>query len=193
MDDDEQIEVVQEPVDEWTAPVLSDDRSMLEVFYSNQQKNAFPFQMYALLSRYRQAVAMGDSAKYIVTERCMQSDFNIFGRSMWDTGKFDETEWHTYQTWFEELTKHPMVKSLNAVVYLRTSPDICMQRINHRMRHGESDKMKGAYVKHMHEVHERWIMNRLDGVRVLVLDGDLDGDDAVERHVQAILTFLSTV
>jgi deoxyadenosine/deoxycytidine kinase len=71
------------------------------------------------------------------------------------------------------------------------SPDVSIRRIATRGRPGE-DAIDGAYIEMLHAAHEAWIARlQRDGVRILTLDGNKDGDDAVQEHVDAITSFIA--
>ncbi len=53
-------------------------------------------------------------------------------------------------------------------MYLKCSPEICLQRIRTRNRKGEED-ISLEYIETVHERHEEWI-NRQKGVKILIVD-----------------------
>ena len=93
--------VLQEPVDEWSRPVIGGD-GMLQLFYADPARRAFAFQMFVLLSRARQAALVEEHSGggAVLTERCTASDFELFGRPMYEAGAMDDAEWATYRGWY---------------------------------------------------------------------------------------------
>jgi deoxyadenosine/deoxycytidine kinase len=80
----------------------------------------------------------------------------------------------------------------DGVVYIRASPSTCHSRIATRGRH-EEQNLTHAALEVIHDKHEAYIQQLKDaGVRVLVIDGDLD-KKFESSHVEAIQTFMSWV
>jgi deoxyadenosine/deoxycytidine kinase len=180
-----EVRVLQEPVDEWSVPVTSDGKGMLQLFYADRAKNGFAFQMFVLMSRVKQSRKVQFGC--VVTERCVASDYELFGKPIREAGLMDDAQWAAYSGWSELVggTQAP-----DAVAYLRVSPEKSLERVGHRRRDGE-DAIAFADLVALHEAHEAWIARLKEGgVPVLELDGDADGDAAVQAHVAAIAAFL---
>ncbi len=72
---------LKEPVDDWETIKDKDGHTMLQKFYSNQEKYSFPFQMMAYISRL---VLLRNAAKEnpratIVTERSLYVSLHVLG------------------------------------------------------------------------------------------------------------------
>jgi deoxyadenosine/deoxycytidine kinase len=188
--------VFQEPIHEWVQPVLSDGRSMLKAFYDDPAKNGFAFQMYVLASRVSQMRAIAEQAaaegpqKVFITERCLSSDAGIFAENLRKKGLMSDAEHAAYTAMFAAATLGMVHPQPSGIVYLRTSADVCNRRVNARHRTGESD-MTVEYLRDMHDEHESYIRAmRENGVLVLELNGDQDGEQAVEVLASTILTWV---
>lgn len=57
---------------------------------------------------------------------------------------------------------------LSAIIYLRCSPDVCLERIKSRNRKGE-ESIPIDYIRKVHLMHEKWL-SELKGVPILVID-----------------------
>lgn len=189
--------ILQEPVYEWSAPrELLGGESMLSKFYQDPVKNAFAFQMFVLASRIEQAVcaSSSDSHTLILTERCLKSDDVLFARPLFERGGMTAPEMVAYETWKNNMLNLLVKQGVAAaehpfgIIYLRTSPEVCLRRIGARSRNGEAD-INIEYLSALHDAHERWIMNETES-RVKILDGDVDGLDALDDHARAIVDFM---
>jgi deoxyadenosine/deoxycytidine kinase len=191
------LRVSQEPVDEWSAPSLPDGRGMLQAFYDDKKKNAFAFQMYVLDSRVRQvmdilAAQASHPADAVVTERCLASDSGIFAAMLHRSGNLSDVERVSYESAVATMRRLTAEAEPAAVVYLRTSPDVCARRVAARARDGESS-VDVAYLSSLHEAHEAYVARLSDlGVPVLVLDGNQDGQNAVDAHAGTVRAYVTT-
>ena len=156
--------VVQEPVSTWSKPVLPDGSSMLEAYYARPKETSMAFQMFAMLTRVQQisdAVerAKATNARFIVTERCSWSDYEIFGRPMHEMGVLSDADFFTYTSWFHSVTDvgSGFIGGIrpSALFYLRCPPETCLARIKGRDRKGE-EKISLEYLEKLHEAHERY-------------------------------------
>ena len=179
--------LLQEPVDRWSGT------GMLEAYYNDPKRNGFAFQMFVMLSRieqWQQLHGCSDNSGVVLSERCIASDFELFGRPMRDAGIIDDVQWTTYSAWTEHVRRNCTGAEAVAVIYLRVSPNVSIHRIATRGRPGE-DAIDTSYIELLHTAHEEWIARlRAKGTVVLVLNGDKDGDVAVQEHVSAILGFI---
>jgi len=128
---------IQEPVDAWNSVVDENGVTILSNYYKDQKRFAFRLQMLAYISRLsllRDAVKKG--YKYIITERCVGTDRNVFSKMLYDKGDIEHDEYIIYQKWYDEfITDVP----ISAIVYIKASPETCLQRVNIRAR--EKDKI----------------------------------------------------
>jgi deoxyadenosine/deoxycytidine kinase len=167
-----------EPVDRWTRPLPGSSTSMLEHFYRSPSRNAAAFQGHVLQSRLDQLLDLKANAAgappALVSERSVWSDHAIFGALMRDDGNFSDVDWHVYCGWKDTATRVAAAHGfgLGGVVYLRTSPDVCHERLTRRARAGEQT-ITLEYLRRVHAVHEDWTATcTAAGVPLLVLDGD---------------------
>jgi deoxyadenosine/deoxycytidine kinase len=187
--DGARVTVLQEPVDRWSST------GMLQAYYNDPKRNGFAFQMFVMLSRVEQWQKLrskggGVAAAAVLSERCIASDFELFGQPMRNAGIIDDVQWTTYSAWTEHIRSNCDGAEAAAVIYLRVSPEVSIRRITTRGRPGE-EAIDGAYIEMLHAAHEQWIARlQRDGARILTLDGDKDGEAAVQEHVDAIASFI---
>ena len=158
---------IDEPVDFWTALLSNSGESLFELYYHNQHRWAYTFQNCAILSRYhaiestikKTISSLSSSNKgtrqVYITERCLESDSQIFAKKLYLEGKMDNIEYELYQKWFDQLIGTTNIE-LSGVILVDTLPEICFERIKGRGRDGE----EGIPLKYLDELNyyqEEWL------------------------------------
>ncbi|XP_076843250.1 deoxyguanosine kinase, mitochondrial isoform X2 [Brachyhypopomus gauderio] len=128
-----------------------------------------------------------------VYERSVYSDRYIFAQNMFELGCVNSTEWAVYQDWHSFLVEQfgPKVQ-LEGIIYLRASPQTCMERLKQRGR-VEEQGINLQYLESLHMQHDNWLLNKstkvhfqhLKNLPVLVLDAGLQFEK--DLHLQARL------
>ena len=73
--------------------------------------------------------------KYIISERSLYTDSNIFAKMLYDDKKISEIEYSIYKMWFEEFINDiPLTK----IIYVKADPQISLERVITRNRLGEN-------------------------------------------------------
>ena len=147
------ISFLQEPVDIWNTITDNEGTTVIEHFYSNQEKYAFSFQMMAYISRLITIKnELQKDYDIIFTERCILTDRNVFAKMLYDDGKINEIEFKIYNTWFHEfISDFPEIE----YIYLKTDPEIAFNRIIKRGRTGENIPLE--YLTKCNDYHESWL------------------------------------
>ena len=159
---------IQEPVDAWNSVVDENGVTILSNYYKDQKRFAFRLQMLAYISRLallRDAVKKG--YKYIITERCVGTDRNVFSKMLYDKGDIEHDEYIIYKKWYDEFISDVPIA---AIVYIKASPEICLKRVNIRAREGENIPLE--YLKECDKYHDEWINS--ENIPKLVIDADID-------------------
>jgi deoxyadenosine/deoxycytidine kinase len=181
---------IQEPVDSWNSVVDENGVTILSNYYKNQKKFAFRLQMLAYISRLsllRDAVKKG--YKYIITERCVGTDKNVFSKMLYDKGDIEHDEYIIYTKWYEEFISDVPI---GAIVYIKASPETCLERVNIRAREGENIPLE--YLKECDKYHDDWINS--EHIPKLVIDADIDlhkNPEANVRILEQIDTFITSL
>jgi deoxycitidine kinase/deoxyguanosine kinase len=181
---------IQEPVDAWNSVVDENGVTILSNYYKNQKRFAFRLQMLAYISRLsllRDAVKKG--YKYIITERCVGTDKNVFSKMLYDKGDIEHDEYIIYKKWYDEFISDVPI---GAIVYIKASPEICLERVNIRAREGENIPLE--YLKECDKYHDDWINS--ENIPKLVIDADIDLHKHPESKVkilQQIDTFITSL
>ena len=142
-----------EPVDDWNTIVDSNGVTIIEKYYSDQKKYAFSFQMMAFITRIKQIKDLKElDDTVVITERCVYTDREIFAKMLFDIGKIEDIEYSIYLRWFDYFVGE---LSLYGIIYVKSDPDVCSNRISIRARKGESIPLE--YLTSCHQYHENWI------------------------------------
>ncbi len=198
--DNENVIFLKEPVDEWAKITDKNGTTILEKFYTNQEKYSFPFQMMAYVSRIKEfrntlKNKMNNTSKpfVIITERSLYTDKMVFAKMLYDTGKIEYVNYQIYLNWFDTFSdEFPVHK----IVYVKTSPENCHRRITKRSRDGE-DNIPINYLKSCSLYHDNMLdKNLIDCVceDQLVLDGNIDiyeNKEQVNNWIEHIKTFIN--
>tara|TARA_B100001250_G_scaffold2806_1_gene2391 strand:+ start:4923 stop:5585 length:663 start_codon:yes stop_codon:yes gene_type:complete len=159
---------LQEPVSRWeNIKEPSSGKNIIQLFYENQHKYSFSFQMLAYISRLNEITsALENTDNIIICERSVFTDCNVFAKMLYDTGKIQDVEYQIYNMWFDyfenKLAKHHFI-------YIRTSPEICKGRVVKRNRKGE-ENITLDYLKSCDYYHNIWLDNYQKN-KLLTIDG----------------------
>ena len=177
-----------EPVNIWNTVKDENGITILEKFYNETDKYAFQFQMMAYISRLsilREAIK-NKNTKYIITERSIYTDANVFAKMLYDDKKITLIEYTIYTKWFNEfILDVPITK----IIYVKTDPEIAHNRVIIRNRTGENIPID--YLKRCHEYHENWLEN--ENCNKITLDGDFniyDNPDILSTWITRIENFI---
>ena len=180
---------LQEPVDEWESIKDKNGITILQKFYEDQEKYSFVFQMMAYISRLSllKRTIEENPEKIIITERCLNTDRYVFAKMLYDSGKIEDIEYTIYLKWFDHFSN---LQKTQKVIYLKTNPQVCFERISKRNRDGESN-IPLDYLENCHNYHEEMIKNIND--EILVIDSNVDTDqnpDIINKWVGLIKDFI---
>ena len=175
---------LQEPVDVWNT-IRDDNGTILEHFYKDQTKYSFPFQMMAYISRLsklRETIKKYPES-IIITETSLFTDKFVFAKMLYDNEKIDEISYQIYLKWFNDfindLPKHEFI-------YIKASPEKCLERINRRNRSGESIELD--YLVNCDKYHDNMLSSH-ECYSELILDGNIDMDNSqggYNMHINSI-------
>lgn len=180
----EDVLFIPEPLDYWESLKTSDNKSLLELFYSDMHRWAYTFQNCALLSRHlliENAIKNNPDKKIFITERSIETDNKIFAKMLHDDGILNSLEFNLYQHWFE------MVKSkstpVSGIIYVSTNPDLSLERLHIRNRSGE-ESVSIEYLKKLDNYHRDWLLNlEKDKTKICNVNSD---------EINKVLEFISS-
>lgn len=159
MRDNNRIVFLKEPVDIWESiKDTNTGENILQKFYKDQDKYAFPFQVMAYASRLsmiRNTIKNKSDIDIIICERSLAADKHIFAKMLYDDGKIDDISYQIYNSFynmFEDEFK------LDGIVYIDADAEICSERIKKRSRMGESG-ISLEYLQKCKSYHHDWLTN----------------------------------
>jgi len=169
------IPVINEPICDWTAVNKSGQTyDILEAFYDDPATYAYDLQMVILKSLAKQR----KNVNHGCIERSMKSN-RMFSFLQHQKGNISDTQYQKYMCKFEEVSKQ--LPKVTARIYIKTSVDTAIKRIQQRARPGE-DHITRDYLKLLEACHECWLM---EAQNVFVVDGELDLTD--ENNVKHVM------
>lgn len=159
---------LKEPVNLWESIKNSNNETMIECFYKEQEKYAFPFQVMAYVSRIaliKQAIANG--YKYIFTERCIYTDKNVFLKMLHESNKVEKMNNDIYNMLFDTFTQEYNIYH----IYIKTTPEVALKRVKKRDRAGETN-ISLEYLTMCNNYHNNWLVNNKKNI--ITFDGNED-------------------
>jgi deoxycitidine kinase len=169
---------VDEPLALWSTLKNDDGKSLLETYYSGNLQStfyflsklvfqdrfrwSFTFQMCALLSRFSNiessiiSKSNNNQKNIFITERCLQTDYECFAKMLHSDGAINKLEFEIYKQYFDHLNSRSI--KLNGIIFLKTDPEQCKERIQKRNRPGE-ESITLEYLKKLDEITQTWIHN----------------------------------
>ncbi|XP_067293711.1 deoxyguanosine kinase, mitochondrial isoform X2 [Pseudorasbora parva] len=159
------------------------------MMYGDPKRWSYTFQTFSCMSRLRTLLQplparlqQSSGSSVLVYERSVYSDRYVFALNMFELGCINSTEWAVYQDWHSFLVEqfgHRI--QLDGIIYLRASPQMCMERLSRRDRK-EEQGIQLDYLEKLHTRHEDWLINKttkvhfehLAKVPVLVVDAGVE-------------------
>jgi deoxyadenosine/deoxycytidine kinase len=157
---------IQEPVDSWMGMKDDAGESLLSKFYRDKRRWSYTFQNTALLTRIlsiqdkvqRWKEGGRKGSPVFVTERCVQTDANVFAKLLRDDGEIDGLEWMLYQQWYKVFGSQALAPA--AYIHVDTPVTVCHERIARRARPGEvggASLIPIEYLDKLDTAHFRWL------------------------------------
>src|SRR5436190_2803485 len=120
------VAMLQEPLDKWTNYF---GFNMLKALYDNKQYWGFRFQIMTLIDSVRNEIEASKYTGFVLVERTSLSTLNVFSKALCTDIEINILK--DLRSLFSEYTNPDIV------IYLRTLPNICYQRVINRGRKEE--------------------------------------------------------
>lgn len=149
------IPIYLEPVEEW--------REWLQLFYTDPLRWGLTFNLNALMSFTRVP-----SSEKILVERSPVSCHHVFTALQHASGHMNDLEYALFKKIYDSVAWTPDI-----VVYLKTDPSVCHERMRKRDRESE----RGVSLEYLEAIHERHeALMATANKRPIVIDGNQDAD-----------------
>lgn len=158
------IKFMREPVQEWESVQCAEGISLLEHFYQEPERYSFLFQIYVYITQIalmrktleevREDIRQNPAHQWVlISERSMHTNRHIFANLLYANGSLSDMEINVYLSWHKQ-----MIRDFPApiILYLRTPPKVCLERVIQRQRAGECG-ITLKYLEECHDMHELYI------------------------------------
>lgn len=175
------IEVCPEPVSKWRNVR---GHNPLGLMYQDASRWGLTLQTYVQLTMLERHTCPQTSAVRLM-ERSIHSARYIFVENLYRSGKMPEVDYVVLSEWFDWIVRNIDV-SLDLIVYLRTSPETCHQRLKMRCRE-EEKVIPLEYLDAIHHLYEEWLIQGGPfpvPAPVLVIEADHDLQKMLELFEQ---------
>ena len=134
------------------------DKDILAAFYADPARLAFAAQTHFLTERYRLQMDAAFAPGPCVLDRTMPED-RVFARCNAQLGRFSPAEWRIYEKLYDVLSavRPPML-----LLYLKTTPEVLMDRVKHRGRPSE-ENITLDYLRQLHDEYARLMADIVEG------------------------------
>ena len=174
---------VQEPVEEWMGIKDNNGVNLLDHFYKDTKKWAFPFQMTTFITRVQKIANLPKNETSFI-ERSVFTDRYCFAENLYETGYLNEIEWKLYTDWFSWLGNTFQFKP-DLYIYLKTTPEMCFNRLKKRSRN-EENNVSLEYLTQLHQRHEKWLNTGINE-KVIVINANIEFETDSARFDEIVL------
>uniref|UniRef100_A0A8D2JT65 Thymidine kinase 2 n=1 Tax=Sciurus vulgaris TaxID=55149 RepID=A0A8D2JT65_SCIVU len=118
-------------------------------------------------------------------ERSLHSARYIFVENLYRSGKMPEVDYVILSEWFDWIVRNIDV-SIDLIVYLRTTPETCYERLKRRCRQ-EEKVIPLEYLSALHQLYEEWLITGSlfpAAAPVLVIEADHNMEKMLELFEQ---------
>ncbi len=175
------VECFPEPVSKWTNV---SNHNLLENAHLDPKRCGFTFQTYVMytmadihLRRQTFPVKM--------MERSLFSANHCFVQYLRNGSFLSDVEFEILQEGFNMLTSNLRIQT-DLIVYIRTPPEKCFERIQKRGR-SEEKGITLRFLEDIHELYENWLIHKTPvppPAPVLIHDGSLESQGDLQREYE---------
>jgi deoxyadenosine/deoxycytidine kinase len=101
---------------------------------------------------------------------------------LYEDGLLSSIEWETYNYWFNTFKE---TSKVNLIIYIKTNPDKCLERINKRNRI-EENSIKLDYLVKCDKYHNDWLNNNNNIIMI-------DGHNTIDIIRDTVLNILNEI
>lgn len=183
--------LIDEPVAKWRK---AGKENIMDLNYKDPKRWAFTMQTNVVMTEAElfKSESNLEDANVKIFERSIQSSRYVYAPYHHEMGNMNEVEWETYLNLADFFLSKPEYQ-LDGIIYIRTSPSICADRVRKRSRSDEElNSVDLGHLKSADSFHEKWLQNDSKPVLVLDFDGAITNQMEVEI-VNKITKFLGQI
>lgn len=149
------------------------DSVMLKHYYADRKAHGFALQVELLTKRLQLQKQVSHSTQGGIMDRSREEDW-AFVQMLVEEGSIDPLHAQIYEQLYLEIDKD--MRQPDVVVFLKASPETCLQRIHERAR-GMEVSIDIEFMRRLHKYYEQLIERLLArGVNVISVDWSVFGD-----------------
>jgi len=115
----------------------------------------------------------------------------VFAQMLYDDKKINDIDFQIYNKWFHSFIDEVPI---SGIVYIKTNPETCCDRVEKRARKGESIPLE--YLTKCSQYHDNWIIDKESETQKLLLDGNVDNvenPNIINTWLKSISYFTETL
>ena len=176
-------ELVSEPVDMWLHVKNTDGKNILQTFYDDIPRWAYTFQNIAYVTRMMkiERAIRNSTSDYVFLDRSIDTDRYVFEKMLWEEGQLQKIEHEAYELWCQFYQEFVRTESDKKIIYLKCSPEVCLDRIKIRGREEEKN-ITMEYLNKLHKAHEDWLNNNPCAL-ILDCNKDFEHDEEYKKEL----------
>ncbi|RUS73553.1 hypothetical protein EGW08_018681 [Elysia chlorotica] len=166
------VEVLKEPVDEWKNIA---GYNALDLMYKDAKRWSAAFECLVTLSMLKHHASSKRPHTLKMLERSIYSTRHCFMENLRESQLIPSVDYSILKEYHKWIDHHEDIQ-VDLIVYLRASPETCVQRMKKRNRSEEAG-VPLEYLQTLHRLHDDWLLHGKRGelpAPVLVLDADKD-------------------
>tara|TARA_B110000977_G_scaffold83442_1_gene111456 strand:- start:2923 stop:3504 length:582 start_codon:yes stop_codon:yes gene_type:complete len=167
--------VLPEIVKEWNK------EDWLNDFYELPEENGFSFQMKVLHSHLSKEKGIKKTNSSIFTERSAYTSHNCFGRLLYEDDTITKRNYYLMNDYYESFSKLP-----TKIIYLKTDPKVCLERIKLRGRETETN-ISIDYLNKLHLKHEKFLITSPPDCDIITIDGNLSEENLYKKVIELMV------
>jgi deoxyadenosine/deoxycytidine kinase len=158
-------------------PVDTDWKEGLNLFYKDSERWGFTFNINVLKS-YHKHIHNNNTAIY---ERSPLSSYHVFSQIQYEQGKMTQYEHELFEYIHSQMSWMPDI-----LIYIRTSPKTCFERMINRGRECEAG-VPLEYLTLIHDKYDKMIeeLSTNENVKIYIVDG--------EQNINKVCTDVMTI
>lgn len=180
------VETFQEPLNVWQSIEDGEGRTLLDVYYKDPKRYGYLFQSTVFKTRLK-SLDVPQQKQVRVVERSILTDYHVFMKTMIDLEMVSSIEHECYLQWYNWL-KDAFFVVPTAIIYIRSDPGTCYERIKGRGRGAETG-IGMDYLQKLHDKHNEWLCMWKD-CPVYTIDNPLDKD--IHTLYKEVMNVIST-